>query len=187
MLPEGAAADGTPLLVSDESLPPFVSMTAGWMLDGVDFGRPDADYAPFVESVMRKSAAAADVPGSALSNDYAGASFSSLRAERVEAATVWQELQRLLIRRFYMPVLERHVRMHHGGAAELLASATWTPWRPPHLQLREAAQAEALEIQAGTRSRADVIRSRGQDPERMFSEIEEEARRLGSILSQQPP
>ena len=173
-------------VIDDDDLS-MLELPDGSSFDQMNTGAPRSRCTGFEAAMIRNVARGSDTPYSALAADYANASFSALRAERIDAQTAWQSWQTLLIARVIRPCFEhwlRHALMtgqiagyNIGDYVRLATEAEFVGWQPPFLQPREEARAAAEKIKAGVMSRSEYIRKNGGSPERVFSEIDSETAR----------
>ncbi|MBF0246829.1 MAG: phage portal protein [Alphaproteobacteria bacterium] len=151
------------------------------------------DTAEFLKSQLRAVAAGLGVTYEQLTGDLSGVNYSSIRAGLVEFRRRIEALQHhVLVFQFCRPVWERFVRM------QVLSGALQAPGferdESPYLAVKwiapgwewvdplKDAQAAIAEIEAGIRSRAEVVNGRGYDVEALDAEIAADkarAERLG--------
>jgi lambda family phage portal protein len=147
---------------------------------------PNELYDPFVKAVLRRQSVAFGVSYHSLSGDLTSVSFSSIRSGTLDEREMWKMLQGL-----YIEFKEQIVGWWLARAmlfdAELIRlpftkfdkfncpvflGRRWD-WVDPRSDILAEKEAVALKI----KSRAQIIRERGRDPEEVWAEIEaEEAR-----------
>ena len=137
----------------------------------IDLGRNFA-YGPQLSALRREllssAAASLGVSYAALAGEYSGANYSSLRQGRLDDIAFYKGLQAVVIgaqERVYDAWLMGQGR----GVRE---------WVTPHFAAvdpQREAQVSSQEIKSGIRSRSEVIRARGGDPDVVFGELERES------------
>lgn len=146
-----------------------------------------AEYAAYVKASLRAIAAGLGITYEQLTGDLEGVNYSSIRAGLIEFRRRIAQLQRnVLVFQLCRPVWDRFVRLAIlSGALEApdfaahpeRYRAKWVSpgwdWVDPQKDL----QAEILAIDAGIKSRQQVIAERGRDPEQVDAEIAADAMR----------
>jgi len=149
--------------------------------DGVDvkFNQP-ADVGPNYEAFQLRNlyalCASMGLPYHAVTGDVSKANYSSLRASQVEAKRRVEQFQHeTLVFQLCRPVWARWLPTAvMSGAVQLpgfarnqreMMRVKWFPPKWDWVDPLKDAQAEKLQIDAGMKSRSDVIEERGEDPE----------------------
>lgn len=150
--------------------------------EDISFAKPPevGGYDEFTSSVLRSVAAGLGISFEALTTNLSKVNYSSMRAGRLEMdrnVSTWQWVT--LIPMMMQPlgdwIKEGWALMEPTNARRIRAARI--DWTPPHKMLVNPAQeipALINEVRAGFRSRSDVIRTYGFDPERITAEILEE-------------
>jgi lambda family phage portal protein len=171
------------------------------LLPGEDVKSPvvpeTSDYSNFMQTELRRFAAAVGITYEMLTGDYSKVNYSSARVALLEFRRQAEQFQtQILVDQFCQPVLEKW--MNEAvlcGALELpddyvkdptvYSACTWIPdgyqWVDP---LKEV-QAAMTAVRAGFTSRSMVIRQNGFDPEIVDGQIAEERKReqaLGIVM-----
>lgn len=169
-------------------LPPGVTPHA------VDPTFPNVDHGPFVKALLRWFASGTGVGYNPLANDYEGVNYTSLRAAALTDRDAYKRIQRWFIEHIKQRVFEAWLEqavmvgaiaglrpMPEEQRIDQLGDVRWQPrrwdWVDPAKDLQAAAQAVALR----TRSISSIIRERGDDPDEVWEELAEDARRLEEI------
>lgn len=151
----------------------------------VTFGTPPGaeGHDVYSRTVLRAIAAGFGTTYEALSGDYSDVNFSSARlgwirhCRRIDA---WR--WRLLIPRFCIPVWAWAVGMAEAAGVDVReASVAWSPPRRDMLDPKTEVVSKRAEIRAGLTSLSAAIRERGDDPEEVFAELEEDRDRLDEL------
>ena len=157
-------------------------MSEGWALDSFRPEQPATTYKDFVVSQLEAVASGAEVPYSDLSGDYSRANFSSLRAASMSQRDVIRHWQSVLIEKFVRPIFEAWLLSGNLDpsmvAAVDLSRIEFVGKMMPHVQPREEATANQIAIETKVKSRSQIIREMGGDPETVFEELEMEAERF---------
>ncbi|MEO1686512.1 MAG: phage portal protein [Pseudomonadota bacterium] len=147
----------------------------------MEFAKPPGveGYDEFTRSVLRNIAGGLGLTYEALSGDLSDVNFSSARMGRVEMdrnVDAWQWL--LMVNRFLQPLsewlLEAAVMAPGRPVSPAQVGQAKINWTPPGRVIVDPAgeiKAQSEEVRAGFRSRSDVIRSRGYDPEDVERQI----------------
>ncbi len=171
---------------SFRQLPPGVTL-AEW-----DPNQPNTNYKDFVKSVLRGVASGLGVSYVSLASDLEGVNFSSIRQGVLDEREMWKELQKWLIESVITPIFEEWLSVsllnqaitNPGGSPvkpqflKKLSRVTWQARRWPWVDPLKDSQANQNDINERLRSRSDVIRESGRDPEEVWKEIAEENKTL---------
>ena len=169
----------------------------GHTLETWDPQYPHDGFAAFVKSQLRGISSALGVSYSGLANDLESVNFSSMRSGLLVERDVWIALQEWMIEEFCEPVYEQWLSI--AGLTKQLGNLPvqtkfekfntksfqgprW-PWVDP---LKDVS-ANVMEIENGLKSRGQVIREKGGDPEKIWKELEKEQKRLKNLLPQSKP
>lgn len=160
---------------------------------------PHEMYDPFIKSSMRRIAAAFGLSYHALSMDLADVNYSSIRAGVLEDREVFKSIQnwfiRTLIRHVYVEWLSMAYTMGQIKIGQVALSrpfdqylpAKYQPRRWPWVDPQKDGEANKLAIEQRLKSRSQIIREQGDDPETVWNEIQREEellKRLGINVSQ---
>lgn len=150
----------------------------------IRFSQPQTDtaYSDFVRSCLRAIAAGLGCTYEQLTGDYSATNYSSARAALVEHRRRIEQLQHgVIVPQLCRPVWERFVRVAVLSGAlpapdfaadpEAYFAVEWLPpafeWVDPQKDVR----AEIEAVNAGFKSRSQVLAERGYDAERVDAEI----------------
>ncbi len=194
--------DGTPppLVDVEENGEKFSTSAPGTydtLPEGYDFkpfesDYPHTNYGDFVKAALRGVAAGLGVAYHNLANDLEGVNFSSSRAGILEERELWKLLQEWFIEELCALVYTDWLKnaLDFTNALDPLPAtkfdkfnaAIWQGRRWQWVDPTKDVNAAILAIDAGLRSRGDVIREQGRDPDDVWSELEAEKTRLQNIL-----
>lgn len=174
----------------------FKGLPRGVSFEAFNPKYPHEMYAEFVKSCLRGVASGIGVSYNGLANDLEGVNLSSLRQGLYEEREVWKSLQDWMIGRFNARVFSEWLPLAMlAGAMPSLPfsklykydSAVWQGRRWQTLDPLKDAESDALQITHALKSRGEVIRESGRDPETVWAELEKEKARLKDILPAIPP
>lgn len=157
-------------------------------------------YSAFVKSHLQAIAAGLGVPYELLTGDLSGVNYSSIRAGLVEFRKRLEHWQHnVLVYRLCRPVWDRFIRTALlSGFIDFRAyeanpaafhRVEWLPPKPVWVDPKKDAEAEILMVNAGFKSRAQVVTGLGYDPEQVDAEIAADtarAKRLGLNIGAAP-
>lgn len=140
----------------------------------------------FLKSQLRAVAAGLGITYEALTGDLGGVNYSSARVGLLEFHRFIETIQsNVFIPQFCRPIWQRFVTLAvYSGAVSApdferrpqeYFTAGWTPpgWR--WVDPLKSAQAAAIELESGLRSRAEIVAERGRDIEDLDAEIAADA------------
>lgn len=170
----------------------FITMPPGYKLSTFDTKYPEAMYADFVKKAQQALASALGVSYNILCSDLEGVSYSSIRAGSIAERDGYKTVQSWFADTFLRPLFADwlSMAMAFDGRLRVLPqrqfdkfnSPVWQgkrwDWVDPNNEMNAAVQAVAL----GVKSRGQIIREQGGDPERVWAELEAEAPRLAGLL-----
>jgi len=165
--------------------------------DGYDFTAFNPDYphqqfGAFIKATLRGIASGVGVSYNSLANDLEGVNFSSIRAGVLEEREQWKALQSWMIDACMRPIFEAWLDMQlvlgtlkvpsKNGAPVTLPANRFEKFRNVSFQPRRWAWVDPLKdmaaneksIELGLRSRSEIIRDMGRDPEEVWAEIQRE-------------
>ena len=172
----------------------FRNLPKGVQLHNWDPSHPNQAYPQFVKSALRGIASGLGVSYNGLANDLEDVNYSSMRHGAGEERELFMSLQNWAIqefhdrvyRRFLVNALLEGAIAVQGGAASVLNEekfqrVTWQPRRWPAVDPFKEEQANNLTLENRTKSRSQIIRDRGQDPEEVWEEIAAENEQLAEM------
>lgn len=154
-------------------------------------------YAPFVKNHLRAVAAGLGLPYELVSGDLEGVTYSSIRAGLIEFRRRVEQLQHnVVVHLFCRPVWDRFVRLavltgelparDFDKNQDAYLGCKWLPPKFDYVDPMKDVQAEVMAIDAGLKSRSQVISERGYDAEQVDAEVaadSERAARMGVSYS----
>jgi lambda family phage portal protein len=161
----------------------FDNLLPGEEVGMIDSNRPNTMLEQFRNSQLRAVAAGTSTSFSSISKDYRG-TYSSQRQELVEQSVNYGVLREYFTERCVRPIWEKFVDMAVlSGQLEqageqinprTLKKASFQGPVMPWIDPQKEANAEEKMVQAGFKSRAQVIRERGNNPQDVFKQIKQE-------------
>jgi lambda family phage portal protein len=146
-------------------------------------------FEKFIKSTLFGLAAGLDVDYPTLTGDLSQANYSSMRAGKLESQETYKKVQNHFISHFCLPIFEGWLRMAIlSGQVNLPMSnfekynnpkfrgRRW-PWVDPTKDMTAAISG----IEAGLRTRTDVIAEAGGDLEETFEQLAEEERKAKEL------
>ncbi|MFA0179385.1 phage portal protein [Vibrio cyclitrophicus] len=177
---EGEQDESDGSRIMDASPGTFEELDPGVDLTTFDPQHGGKQYGEFIKSVLRGIASALGVSYNSLSNDLEGVNFSSIRTSVLEDRELYKAAQSWIIDTFLDPMFDQWKGA--AGLAGLFSTPgsarvvvrwqgrRWS-WVDPAKDMTAAEKAVGLKL----KSRAELIRESGRNPEDVFAEVEEEA------------
>lgn len=187
-------ADGA--VITDVSPGTFEQLPAGTTFQSFNPDYPHAQFDSFVKACLRGISAGLGVSYAGLSNDLEGVNYSSIRAGVLEDREAWKSLQTWFIDGFVRPVYEawidtaiglrEAVVLPNGGVLraqdiDRYKSASFQPRRWSWVDPQKDGDANVSAINNGLKSRGEVIREQGRDPDDVWRELAAEQARLAQL------
>ena len=181
-------------IITDAEPGTFHQLPANVDFTAFDPSYPTGEFESFVKSCLRGISSGLGVSYNTLANDLEGVNFSSIRAGVLEDREAWKMLQEFLIDTFCRPIFEEWLALSlltgkivvQGGALgysriDKFKEATWQPRRWSWVDPVKDMQAAKEAIRLGLRSRSDIIREMGKDPDDVWMEIKAEREVMKSL------
>ena len=172
----------------------------------VDSSYPHQMYGPFIKAQLQSIASGLGISYHALSGDLEAVNYSSIRAGTLEDREIFKGLQNWFIRSVVRQVWEEWVylaimrkKISIGGKPLFRAADEYTPaffqgrrwaWVDP----QKDSAANELAIRMRLKSRSQVIREQGDDPESVFMQCKADQELMDKLglqeippATQQPP
>ena len=158
-----------------------VEIEAGASMAYHDPSHPNTQYEAFVFAQLRSVAASLGISYASLTADLSQSNFTGSRVGRLAEWGTVMMLRHLLVERMAMPLYQKWV-MRAYTSRELLPNVPLDALMNvefvgpvmQHVQPAEKAKAEIMQIEAGLKSKAEVIREDGRRPEDVMREVAEE-------------
>ena len=161
----------------------FDNLLPGEEVGMIDSNRPNTMLEQFRNSQLRAVAAGTSTGYSSIAKDYNG-TYSAQRQELVEQSVHYAVLREYFIERCVRPVWEKFVEMavlsgqlkiseneiNRNTLKKAGFQGPVMPWIDPQKEVT----AEEKAVAAGFKSRAEVIRARGGNPQDTFEQIKQE-------------
>lgn len=161
----------------------FDNLLPGEEVGMIDSNRPNNMLEQFRNSQLRAVAAGTSTSFSSISKDYNG-TYSAQRQELVEQSVHYAVLREYFIERCVRPIWERFVSMavlsgqlkvpENQINPRTMKKAGFQGPVMPWIDPQKEAVAEEKMVQSGFKSRAQVIRERGGNPQDTFEQIKQE-------------
>ena len=153
----------------------------------IQFGAPanGGDYGAYTRTQLRAIAAGIGITYEQLTGDLTGVNYSSIRAGMIEFNRTVEMLQwHTLVPMMLQPIWQRWSKTAYALRVikkPPMAQASWTPPRRQWVDPLKDVNAARQEIAAGIVSISETIRTRGEDPDKVFAEIAAERKLLESL------
>ena len=161
----------------------FDNLLPGEEVGMIDSNRPNTMLEQFRNGQLRAVAAGTCTSFSSIAKDYNG-TYSAQRQELVEQSVHYAVLRDYFIERCVRPIWERFVEMAAlSGQLDVpedsinqrsLKKAGFQGPNMPWIDPKKEGEAEMIAVGAGFKSRAQVIRERGGNPQDVFEQIKQE-------------
>jgi len=173
----------------------FPILPAGYEIQEYNPQYPNAEFDPFSKAVLRGIASGIGASYNTLANDLTAVNFSSLRSGLLDERDGWMCIQGWLISTLMRPVylewlkyslLAGKITMPNGKSLppekyDKFKNVTWQARRWQWVDPAKDVAANIDSINNNLKSRSQVIREQGVDPEDVFSEIDKENQMLASL------
>lgn len=191
----GDAYDADGAVITDAQPGTFEQLPAGVSFQSFDPDYPHQQFGEFVKACLRGISSGLGVSYASLSGDLEGVNYSSIRAGVLEDRESWKALQTWFVESFVQPVYEAWVRslvlaslpiLPGGGRlrdadVDRYLAASYQPRRWAWVDPQKDTQANIDAVNAGLKSRGEVIREQGRDPDDVWRELAAEAERLAEL------
>lgn len=164
----------------------------------IEFNNPQpnsTDYAVFLKATLRGISAGLGINYNTIANDLEGVNFSSIRTGVLEDRESWMSVQEDVVDDLVWPVFRAWLKSASlAGSIRVKGQAitpdkamtrfqqvAWQPRRWSWVDPKKDIDAAVIAINARVRSVSDVIRERGQDPDEVFKEIEQEQAKMTAL------
>lgn len=157
------------------------SLQPGESIESLKNERPDNKITDFRANQLKAVAGGANVGYSSIAKDYEG-SYSSQRQELVEMARVYKQLRDEFVRTFTAPIYKAFVEtVRDQGALSFVGADPLTLFDAEHVGLgtpyiepKRESDAAIANVQAGFKSKAQVILETGGNPREVQKQIRRE-------------
>ena len=165
----------------------FQQLPAGYDVKKFDPNYPNGEFDVFNKAILRDIAAGLCTGYAELTGDLTSVNFSSLRHGVIETREVWKGLQEwfksLVTERVHeewlkYSLLASKIKCGNGylkpERIDKYKEVTWTMRRWMWVDPVKDVNSATISVQNGFRSRSDVIREQGRDPDEVWEEIQKE-------------
>ena len=166
-------------LISQAEAGIFEQLPAGTSFTAFDPTHPTSAFKDFNKAILRGISSGLGVAYNSLSSDLEGVSYSSIRSGTIEERDQWRVKQSWMINHFMMPIYERWLSMqlltNSIGLGmtqyESLLDVRWQAkswnWVDPLKDIKASVEG----INAGIKTRSEVISEQGGDIEDVFDQL----------------
>ena len=166
-------------LISQAEAGIFEQLPAGTSFTAFDPTHPTSAFKDFNKAILRGISSGLGVAYNSLSSDLEGVSYSSIRSGTLEERDQWRVKQSWMINHFMMPIYERWLSMQlltntlgQGMTEyETLLNVRWQAktwnWVDPLKDIKASVEG----INAGIKTRSEVISEQGGDIEDVFDQL----------------
>ena len=151
----------------------FDNLLPGEDIKGIGLDRPNTNLIEFLADQHRRIAGGIGVNASSLTKNYNG-TYSAQRQEMVESAPGYARMRDQFVSNFLRPIYERflfwavqsnQLTLPRNAKPETLNRADYRAPGMPWIDPKKEIEADQVAVQAGFKSRHQVIRERGYDPD----------------------
>jgi lambda family phage portal protein len=165
-------------------------LPAGMDFKSFDPTHPAGNFPSFMKANMRGAASGLCVSYPTLANDLEGVNYSSIRAGLIEDRDIWMELQEMMIERVCEPVFDTWLLFAMlSGRLPItvqdlarMGQAEWQARRWQWVDPLKDVEANIKAVDAAFKSRQQVIREMGNDPEQVYEEIQADDEAIGDFV-----
>jgi lambda family phage portal protein len=191
----GSGEDSDGAIITDSNPGTFEQLPTGVTFQSYDPDYPHQQFGEFVKTCLRGISSGLNVSYHALSNDLEGVNYSSIRAGVLEDRETWKSLQSWFIEGLVRPVYEQWIKSSvlRGAIAlpggntlrvsdtDRYMAASYQPRRWAWVDPQKDTTANILAVQNALKSRGEIIREQGRDPDDVWRELAEEQERLKQL------
>ena len=173
----------------------FQYLDNGAKLHTWDPNHPTTAYKDYVKGVLRGIASGLGIDYNTFANDLEGVNFSSLRGGVLENRELWKCVQDWMIENVMTPIFNKWLKSSLLNEAlklpsgEPLSTANLNRYQAHNFQGRRWAwvdpkkdiETAVIAVNERFRSRSDIIREQGGDPDHVWAEIQKENQILESL------
>lgn len=166
----------------------FVQLPPGLTMKPFNPDYPNNEFDSFSKAILRGISAGIGVSYNGLANDLTSVNFSSLRQGALDERDSWMCIQQWLISAVHIPIytewlkyslLANKIKVNGNKSLppekiDKYKNFSWQPRRWSWVDPVKDVNSAISSVNSGFRSRGDVIREQGRDPEEVWSEIERE-------------
>lgn len=171
----------------------WIELKPGETLHDFTPAYPNETFEPFVKSILRGCSAGMNVSYNAIANDLEHVNYSSMRAGKSDENDAWRLLQRWTWRAFHQRVYTNFLVMaamtgnlnpvdgrvvSSEEAREMSKMVDWDARGWEAVDPAKELRAREMEIRSGLRSREEIIKARGGNPDRVWRQLAKEQRLL---------
>lgn len=186
---EGSEEDTDDNFITEAEPGIFENLPGGVSFTPYDPQHPTSAFREFIGASLRGAAAGLGVSYNTLANDLSDVNFSSMRHGALEEREIWMSLQNWMIECFCTPIYERWLeRAALFGQldpipfdkVEDLRRHAWQPRRWQWIDPVKEVQAQKEAVALGIKTRSQIIRDLGDDPDDLWREAQEEKQKMES-------
>lgn len=172
----------------------FDTLPIGYQFQPFESKWPEVSAEGYVKQQVRGWSAARGISYVSLGNDLEAVNYSSAQVGIIAERDHYRSIQRKLIRWLHRPVLEAALPcivlatpgLNTGSLANYVAACVFVPRRWVGVDPIKTAKADETNLRNQLTSRRRILLERGEDPDEVFAEIEDEEKRFGAVPSAAP-
>lgn len=167
----------------------------GTQVEGYDPAYPSGEFGVFVKSQLKGLSAGFNVSYHSVSGDLSDVNYNSGRIGEINDRETWKMIQEWLIDELKQPVFEfflrtellaGNIKMPDGSPLpfkkfDKFNATAWQPRRWLWADPKKDMDGNARGVELNVKSRSEIIRDQGRDPEEVWLEIERENQRLKDL------
>ena len=167
----------------------FDTLPIGYQFQPFESKWPEVSAEGYVKQQVRGWSAARGISYVSLGNDLEAVNYSSAQVGILAERDHYRSIQRRLIRWLHQPVLEAALRwiviatpgLNPASLDKYAEGLVFVPRRWSGVDPNKTANADETNLRNKLTSRRRILLERGEDPDEVFAEIEEEEDRFGPV------
>ncbi len=167
----------------------FDTLPIGYQFQPFESKWPEVSAEGYVKQQVRGWSAARGISYVSLGNDLEAVNYSSAQVGILAERDHYRSIQRKLIRWLHRLVLEAALPyivlatpgLNTGSLANYVAACVFVPRRWSGVDPAKTANADETNLRNKLTSRRRILLERGEDPDEVFAEIEDEEARFGPV------
>lgn len=170
----------------------FDTLPQGYDFRPFESEYPHTNHGDFIKTCMRAVASGLGISYVSLGNDLESVNYSSARVGILEEREGYKRKQARLtcllharVLKAWLPIALVKVpalrTLDPARLPQYLSAATWQPRRWAGIDPKKEAEAAEINLRLGLTSRRRLILERGEDPDEIFAELEQEKELFGEI------
>ena len=165
---------------SVQELPP------GTEIDTPSLNGTDLNHEVYLRQTMQLAASGVGLSYESLSGDYSKSNFSSSRLARLQEQNTFRTVQQMVVDKFLRPIFNQwiqnevqtgRIRLSRNQLQQLISSRRAARWILPgfvSVDPEKTTRADILALDAGLKSRTEILASEGKDFTNLVKQIQQE-------------